>query len=225
MQYTTTTEVALDELVLFPDGTAFNEVPDDPLPSFDAATLRQALRPRHVGTWKVTGNQLTLRFEGESETYRRHTTGGWAEPDHKSGAFDVYFPIKLATKGQLVGAWKHESLTTMGMAGGGAPMVAAGSSDRLVFAADGSFASAGKSFASATTANMGDTFKSGGDVTTTGGRNRSAKGQWRLDGPLLTTVENGRRGVRLAYILPEWGKANEAPTLLIQGDRYERLEG
>lgn len=222
MQFGTAAQMMFDHLILFPDGSAFDDIPDDPLPSFDAAALRQTLRPNHVGRWKMTGNGLALTFEGKTEAFKKHNSGGWAESDYKSGAFNVYFPVKVATKAQILGAWKHRSLTTMGMAGGGAPMVAAGSDNLLVFADNGSFTKAGKSFASATTANMGDAFKSGGDVTTTGGRANSFKGQWRLDGPLLTTSENGRRVVQLAFILPNWGEATEPPEILIQGDHYFR---
>lgn len=222
MTYFNGVEVSLDQLLMFPDGTAFNDVPDDPLPSFDIPTLKKHSLAVDIGRWKITGNRLALTFDGKTETFKKHASGGWAESDYKDGNFDVYFPVKIATKQQLLGEWEHKSLTTMGMAGGGAPMVAAGSNRNLVFAANGTYSKSGKSFASATTANMGDAFKSGGDVTTTGGRNSAAKGQWRLDGPLLTTIENGRKGVLVAFILPKWGKPTEAPEILIQGDRYFR---
>ncbi|RYG35797.1 hypothetical protein EON81_11655 [bacterium] len=224
MTYGTAAELVFDQLVMFPNGTAFDDVPNDPLPSFDIATLKTHLRPAHVGTWKVAGKRLNLTFDGKTESFIKHSSGGWAESDYKSGAFNVYFPIKVATKEQLLGSWKSDSLMTMGVAGGGAPMVAAGSNKGLVFGKDGTFAKAGKSFASATTANMGDAFKSGGDVTTTGGGKSSSQGQWRVDGPLLTTVENGQRGVQLIYILPNWSKTSNIPEILIQGTRWERPE-
>jgi hypothetical protein len=222
MSYHNGVEVSLDQLLMFPDGTAFNEVPNDPLPRFDIPTLKQALHPTDIGTWKVNGKQLTLTFDGKSESYKKHPTGGWAEADYKDGSFGVYFPVKIATKQQLLGEWEHKSLTTMGMAGGGTPMVAAGSNSQLVFTASGTFSKAGKSFASVTTANMGDAFKTGGDVTSNGGRSNSSQGRWRLDGPLLTTVENGQRRILVAFILPKWGKPTDAPEILIQGDRYFR---
>lgn len=222
MSYGSGVEVKLDQLLMFPDGTAFNDVPNDPLPNFDLATVKRASAPGDIGRWKVTGNQLALTFQGKTETFRKHSSGGWAESDYKDGSFGVYFPIKLATKEQLLGEWKHKSLFTMGSAGGGAPMVAAGSNNKLVFSANGTFAKAGESFASATTANMGDAFKSGGNVTTTGGKKNGSQGQWRIDGPLLTTLENGQRRVQIAFILPHWGKAHEAPEILILGDRYFR---
>ncbi|MGV3616191.1 MAG: DUF6683 family protein [Fimbriimonas sp.] len=223
MSYGNGVEVSLDQLLLFPDGTAFNDVPNDPLPRFDLATVKQASQPGDIGRWKVTGNQLALTFRGKTETFRKHpSSGGWAEPDYKDGSFRVYFPVVVATKQQLLGEWKHKSLFTMGTMGGGAPMVAAGSNSNLTFSPNGTFSKAGESFASATTANMGDAFKAGGDVTTNGGRKTGAKGQWRLDGPLLTTVENGQRRVQIAFILPKWGKPTDAPEILIQGDRYFR---
>lgn len=223
MSYGSGVEVSLDQLLMFPDGTAFNDVPNDPLPAFDIATLRKASHANDVGTWKITGGQLALTFKGKTEMFKKHpSSGGWAESDYKDGSFRVYFPVKIATKQQLLGEWEHKSLFTMGSAGGGAPMVAAGSNNHLVFTANGTFKKAGKSFASATTANMGDAFKSGGDVTTTGGKNNSSAGQWRLDGPLLTTMEGGQRRVQLAFILPRWGKDTDAPEILIQGDRYFR---
>ncbi len=210
------------ELVLFPDGSAFEGLPSDPIPSFDAATIRRYSKKYDVGTWRQSGGRMTLVIDGgKPETWVKHPSGGWAETDYKSGAYGVYWPVKLATKAQLLGAWKHKSLSTMGMAGGGTPMVASGSNGDLSFAANGTFSRAREGFASATTANMGDAFKSG-NVTTYGKNKSGAQGQWRLDGPVLTTVENGRRGVQLAYILPNWNKDGSPPELLIGGDWWYR---
>lgn len=223
MTYGSGVEVRLEQLVLFPGGRAFNDVPDKPLPNFSEASLAKYLHPRDVGTWRQNGSNLTLTFNGKTTSYvKEASTGGWTEPDHKSGNFDVYYPIKLATKEQLVGKWKNKNLTTMGMMGGGAPMVAAGSNNDLTMNADGTFVKAGKSFASATTANMGDAFKTGGDTTVAGTGHHGAAGQWRIDGPLMTTVENGRRGVQVVFILPHWGKDTDSPEILIQGDRWSR---
>lgn len=225
VRYTIPTMYSTDtihELVMFPDGSAFDGLPSDPLPSFDAATIRRYSKKYDIGTWKQSGNRLTLTFDGKPETYVKHSSGGWADPENASGSYNIYFPIRVATKAQLAGAWKHKSLTTMGMAGGGAPMVAAGSNKDLTFNPNGTYAGAGERFASATTANMGDAFKSGGDVTTNSNNKTGGSGKWRLDGPLLTTVENGRRGVQLAYILPNWNKASEPPQVLIGGDWWFR---
>ncbi|GEM_PF-2222181 len=209
------------ELVMFPDGSAFDGMPDDPLPSFDAATIRRYSRKSDVGTWKQSGNRLSLTFNGKTESYVKHPKG-WADPQNASGSYNVYFPVRVATKAQLLGAWKHKSLTTMGMAGGGAPMVAAGSNRDLTFAANGTYSGAGETFASATTANMGDAFKTGGDVTTSHNGKTGGAGGWRLDGPLLTTVQDGRRGVQLVYILPYWNKDGAAPEIMLGGDWWFR---
>ena len=207
------------ELVLFPDGSAFEGLPSDPIPSFDPATIRRYSKKYDVGTWRASGGRMTLTIAGgKPDTYVRDASGGWAEPDHKSGAYGVYWPVKLATKAQIIGAWKHKSLSTSGMAGGGTPMVASGSSGDLSFAANGTFARAREGFASATTSGMGDAYKTG-DVTAYGKNKSGGRGQWRLDGPVLTTVENGRRGVQLAYVLPHW---SDKPELLIGGDWWYR---
>ena len=101
-------------------------------------------------------------------------------------------------------------------------MVAAGSNRDLTFAANGTYSGAGETFASATTANMGDAFKSGGDVTASHTGKTGGAGQWRLDGPLLTTVQDGRRGVQLAYILPNWNKDGSPPEIMLGGDWWFR---
>ena len=210
------------EIVLFPDGSAFEGLPSDPISSFDVATIRRSSKKYDIGTWRASGGRMTLTITGSKpETYVRDASGGWADPDHKSGAYGVYWPVQPATKAQLLGAWKHKSLSTSGMAGGGTPMVASGSNGDLSFAANGTFARAREGFASATTSGMGDAFKTG-DVTAYGKNKSGGRGQWRLDGPVLTTVENGRRRVQLAYILPHWSDEKKAPELLIDGDWWYR---
>lgn len=219
-----------DHLILFPDGTAFDDVPSDPLPRFDAATLRKMLKARAVGTWKQAGNTLVLSFPNAGEPRRmlkKHPRGWYdgndALPEAKS-TYDIYFPVIFPPRQALLGPWKNRSLTTTGMAGGGggAPMVAAGGTGDYVFRADGTFSSSEKRFASATTTNRGDVFKSGGDVGAYSSKQNGAAGRWRLDGPLLTlATSDGTRTVRLAFRLPHWDSDN-SPDLLVGGDWWRR---
>jgi len=219
-----------DHLILFPDGSAFLDVPSKPAARFDSATYRAALSRFDVGTWKASGGSLSLSFPNKREpiiTLRKHPRGwydaGEKTPPKADSAYDVYFPIVTPTAKTLRGAWKSQSLTTMGTMGGGAPMVAAGRTGNRVFSPNGTFTDASTRFASATTSNMGDAFKGDGSVTTTSTGKGGGAGRWRLDGPLLTLELNGVRTVQLAFILPYWGK-KEKPDLLINGDWWERPE-
>ena len=127
------------------------------------------------------------------------------------------------TPAQIAGPWKSESLVTMGVAGGAAPMVVHGSSGKRVFNPNGTFAGGSESFTSATTANVGDGFKSGGDVGFYGTNGKKGAGRWRLDGPLITMESEGKRTVTLAFVLPNWNKTGP-PEILIDGDWWQRPE-
>ena len=221
------TKTSFDQLILFPSGAAFTDVPSKPVSRFDEATLHASLKPYDVGTWKQSGNTIVLTFPAKTRdrvTTLRKVPKGWYDGTGKIDAdssYDTYFPVTPTTSAGIAGAWKTESLTTMGMAGGAAPMVAHGSSGNRVFRPDGTFAGGSESFTSATTANMGDGFKSGGDVGVYNAKNKKGAGRWRLDGPLLTMEEGGRRSVALAFVLPHWNKTGP-PELLIDGDWWQR---
>lgn len=215
-----------EHLLLFPDGTAFEDVPSKPMPQFDAPTLRSMLKPRDIGQWKTVGSTIVLTFAGKQRTLRK-TAKGWYDGDElpkKYSAYDTYFPVIAPTAKAMFGPWKHKSLTTMGTMGGGTPMVAGGSTGNFVFNADGTFTNDRQSFASATTANMGDAFKSGADVGAYSNRKNTAAGRWRLDGVLLTLEKDGRRTVHIAFIMPNWSKDAPNSDLMIQGDWWTRPE-
>jgi hypothetical protein len=212
-------------LILFPDGTAFDEIPNDPMPQFDATTLRSLLKPREVGQWKAVGGTIVLNFSGKQRTLRK-IAKGWYDGEklpEKDSPYDTYFPVIAANSKLVLGAWKNSNLVTSGAMGGGTAMVAAGSSGNLVFNADGTFTSDRKSFASATTANMGDAYKSGGDAGVFSKRNSIAAGRWRLDGILLTMEKDGQKSVQVAFIMPNWSK-QQNENLMIQGDWWKRPE-
>lgn len=203
----------INELVLFPDGTAIDDLPSKPTAGFDVATVRAASRPPNVGRWSRSGNRLTVKIGRSTDVYVKDPSGGWADPERKSGSFGIYFPVKPASPAALAGSWHNETLSSVGLVGGGGPVTFGGSSGDLVFSSNGAYVKSGRGFASTTS--------SVGDVSVLG-KGRRAQGQWRLDGLLLTTVENGQRGVQLAYILPHWGKSTEAPEIMIQGSRWSR---
>ena len=203
------------ELVLFPDGTAFTDLPSGPVPNFTVASLRAALRPVYVGRWSQTGNKLTVKTGKDTDVYVKDPSGGWADPDQKSGEFGIYFPVLPASAASIAGAWHNETLVSVGVAGGAGPMTYGGGTGDLVFARNGTFAKAGKGFATSSS--------SMGGVSAVG-KGRQAQGQWRLDGLMLTTVQNGQRGVQLLYVMPHWKKSGEAPDIMIQGSRWSRPE-
>ena len=215
-----------DQLVLFPDGTAFDEVPDKPITTFNVATLRKIVKPMYIGRWKVTGNTLTLNFPNKSRTLRKHPHG-WADnadKPPKDSAYGIYYPVTAAPRTRILGAWKFSSLMVMGTNGGGTPMVAAGTTGNWIFNGDGTFSDGSESFVSGTTTNMGDIYKGSGNVTQTGHRRQSSSGKWRLDGPLLTLEKNGQRTVHLAFLMPHWSKNPADTDLMIDGDRWKRPE-
>lgn len=224
------TNTTFDQLILFPDGTAFTDIPSKPVAQFDEATLKASLKPYDIGTWKQSGNTLALNFPARKRdqvtTLHKVPRGWYDSPDGKidtDDSYHTYFPVIPVKPSELTGAWHSQSLTTMGFAGGGAPMVAAGSSSDRVFKADGTFSGGKNSFASATTANMGDAFKSGGDVGVYGTNAKKDGGRWRLDGPLITLESGGNRIVTTAFVLPHWNKKGP-PELLIDGDWWRRPE-
>ena len=203
------------ELVLFPDGTAFTDVPSEPLPRFDVPTLKAKVKPFYVGRWTQKGDRLTVQAgTGKPEVYAKDASGGWADPDLKAGDFGIYFPVVPAVPSNVTGAWRGESLASAGIPGGAGPMTYGGSTGDLVFAEDGTFRKAGRGFAMSSS--------SSGDVTVLG-KGQQAQGRWRLDGLMLTTVQKGQRGVQLLYAMPHWGKAAK-PDLMIQGSRWSRPE-
>ncbi|MES2465437.1 MAG: DUF6683 family protein [Armatimonadota bacterium] len=228
MSYYPAMTTNFDHLILFPDGTAFDDIPSKDMPQFSAGTLKSMLKPRDVGRWKQNGNQIVLSFPANTKEPQRvllkHPKGWYdgKQLPRESSAYDIYFPVIIPTKKHLVGSWKSSSLMTMGGMGGGTPMVAAGSSGNRTFQADGSFSDAKKSFASATTASMGEAFKSGGDVSTYSNRNKAGIGRWRLDGPLLTMERDGQRSVHIAFIMPNWSKDPKSQSdMLIDGDNWK----
>ena len=192
----------INELLLFPDGTAINELPRGPIANLDLATLKAALDPASIGRWKQLGDHLDLTFGGKTTTYVKDSASdGWANPKQRKDQWFIYFPVIAPTAALLEGGWQSKNVSGIGMLPGGAtPKVIAGVSGDLVFLPDGTFAKAGRSFALGTTVNMGPAFKVGPDVMATQQRSSDSKGQWRLDGLQLTTLENGRRGVQLVLL-------------------------
>lgn len=229
LQYYPTTTTRFDHLMLFPSGAAFADIPTKPVTSFDEATLRPLLKPYDIGTWKQTGGTMILSFPNKSSdkmvTLHKVARGwydgtGQPKPD---GAYDVYYPVIPLTPKILAGPWMSKSLVTAGTNGGGAPMVAAGSTGNRVFYTNGTYSDARESFTSATTINMGSAFKGEGDVVSTSNRKSSETGLWRVDGPLLTLQKNNERLVCVAFVMPNWGPPSK-PDVMIDGDRWKRPE-
>lgn len=213
-----------EQLVLFPNGTAFDDVPDKPLTKFDEASLRKIVEPMYVGRWRIAGAKMTLTFPKRSRVLRKHPRG-WFDGQGAlptDSAYDIYYPVIAPPRAQMLGAWKFSSLMVMGTMGGGSPMVAAGTQGHWTFNANGTFSDGSESFSSATTTNMGEGFKGEGDVTQTGKNRQSSSGQWRIDGPLLTLQKNGQRTVHLAFLMPYWTKNAANTDLMIDGDRWKR---
>ena len=214
----------INELLLFPDGTAINNLPRGPIANLELTTLKAALDPTSVGRWKQLGNHLDLTFGGKTTTFEKDfASGGWADPKQRKDQWFIYFPVIAPTAALLEGGWQSKGVSGVGMMPGGAtPKVIAGVSGDLVFLPDGTFAKAGRGFALGTTVNMGPAFEVGPDVMATEQRSSNSKGQWRLDGLQLTTLENGRRGVQLVYFLPHFTSDNKPTDIMIQGMRWFR---
>lgn len=207
-------------LVLFPDGTAFDEMPSGLVASFDPATLRTALaaedKQEHVGTWRREGNSLVLSFAGKTRHLPQVERGWWddEDPPDTDTPYKTYFPVLYASTEDILGPWKSESLFTVGMPGG--DFTASGTTKNRVFFADGTFTEDEDRFVSSTVE------LSGGTYGAFGTNDASVAGRWRIDGPLLSIEEDGQWGVVLAFILPEWD--DEDGDLWIGGDWWDRPE-
>lgn len=225
-EYYPTITTKFGHLLLFPDGTAFDDIPTKPMTNFSEATLRKLVNARYVGKWKQAGKTLVLSFPKEKRTLRKHPRG-WFDGKGAlptEGAYDIYYPVISPPRTRMTGAWQNNNLVVLGTAGGGTPMVAGGSSGKWLFKANGTFDDSAESFSSATTANMGDAYKPAGDLYSTSSGKRASSGKWRIDGPLLTLEKNGQRTVHLAFLMPYWTKNMTNTDLMIDGDRWKRPE-
>ncbi len=207
-------------LVLFPDGTAFDEMPSGVVTSFDPATLRAALTAEgeqaHVGTGRREDDALVLSFEGETRRLPRVERGWWDDEDSPDPdtPYKTYFPVLYANAEDILGPWVSESLLTVGVPGGN--FTASGSTAKRVFFADGTFTEDRDRFVSATNEIAGSTYG------VFGSNDASVAGRWRIDGPLLTLEKGDQLDVVLAFILPEWD--DESGDLWIGGDWWDRPE-
>ena len=204
-----------DHLLLFPDGTAFDDIPSEPITSFDPATIRGSIKPWKVGRWEKQGATIVLSFPDNEQRPRRvlrkHPKGWTEETGKTEGSYDVYFPVLPIPKQLIGGAWSNKNLTTMGFPGGMTPMVASGSTGDFLFNADGTYSNTRESFAGAT----------GETVVSAHTRSQSAIGRWRLDDLLLTLEKDGERTVQVAFVMPNWS-SDPIPDLMIGGNRWER---
>ena len=215
-------------LILFPDGSAFDKFPKEPLTEFTPDTLRNSLEKFYIGQWKETGKTMTLNFPGKADYDRTRTLRknslGWFDgkgtlPVGKD--YDIYYPVILPSHGDLLGDWKNKFSAMYGSVGGAAPMVMAGSEGIWKFNADGTFADAKESFSGSTTASMGEIYQRGeGNTDQYSNRKQSSSGKWRVDGPLLTIEKSGVRTIHIAFLMPYWSKTDV--DLMVDGDRWER---
>ena len=82
------TSTSFDQLILFPGGAAFTDLPSKPVSRFDEATLRAALKPYDVGTWKQSGNTIVLTFPAKqrgSVITLRKVPRGWYDGNRETG--------------------------------------------------------------------------------------------------------------------------------------------
>ena len=180
--------------MLFADGTAAREVPDA-APAFSSAEWRRVLPPVSVGRWKAVGGGYALSLPDGARRLKSGSGGLVDAADGAQGKFDVYFAVP--SKSSLAGCWRRISVSSVGGAAGC-------SEGALEFRADGRFAESRQGFATSETA-------------TAVGAAKGSGGRWRLDGPLLTREEGGKRTVTLAFRMPEW----DGKDVLIGGERWE----
>ncbi|MEO0557621.1 MAG: hypothetical protein AAF170_05485 [Bacteroidota bacterium] len=218
-----------DPLILFPDGTAIEDMPVGGVREFTSSSIAAAYeedrdRRRNVGTWQRSGDRLTLTVNGETRVLRKTPRGWWDDDDpiDNETGYDTYFPVVLATPEHMLGPWVTQSLFVSGTIGGASPSVASGSTTNRVFYADGTFSEDRDSFVSATTANMGDAFSTGADVGMFSENSGQAAGRWRIDGPLMTIEKDGDRRIVLAFIMPEWSLENPNSDVWVGRDFWER---
>ncbi|MGB3545260.1 DUF6683 family protein [Rubrivirga sp.] len=207
-----------EPLILFPDGTAVTDMPAGGVTEFTPGAIRAGLdsddRREHVGTWERSGSRLTLRVDGETRVLRRTPRGWWDDEDpidNESG-YDTYFPVVEAGTRHILGPWETSTVLVTGMNSPNIPTVGFGESTDRVFYADGTYSELSER------AVTGDFGGVGAYQTNRG----SAAGRWRLDGPLLTIEQDGRRGIVLGFIMPNWSLDNPNDDMWVGRDYWER---
>ena len=216
-----------ETLALFPDGTAVQGYPSEPVAAFTPAAIRAAsgpdVRAGHVGTWRMAGDRLKLTVGGETRRLPR-TDKGWYDSDEPRDpdgpTWDTYVPVTVTTPEQVLGPWENESVYVSGTVGGATGMTAVGGSGARVYYADGTFSEDRESFASATDSNVGDAYRAGDGSFGSYSTNTAAAGRWRLDGAVMTVEQDGVRTVVPAFIMPEWSATDT--DLWIGRERRER---
>ena len=109
----------------------------------------------------------------------------------------------------MQGQWTTRSFSVSGGLGG-TPTIASDATGTLVFRGD-RYAAGRAGLVSVGSADAAGGFSN---------RSRGG-GRFRLDGLLLTREKDGKRGVELCFLMPNWdGKVPK--TFWIGGDRYER---
>lgn len=123
-------------LVLYPDGTAFADMPEDGLDRHDAAALAEQSKKK-TGTYSIDGETLTVTFPNWRGKQWVLTADrlSWRR-DHRA----VFTPARPISKERLQGTWYGAGKAALGGAHSGSPLpVGMGSERRLIFDDGGKF--------------------------------------------------------------------------------------
>jgi hypothetical protein len=237
-----------DYLLLLPDGTAYENTPQEGMKNVTAAKLAQESkeRPYDLGKWKrITGgpngdgiettftrsvydSQLhAARGKVEVASFQKTAQGGWSK-DGKHENWNTYAPVIALDAKKLLGPWElDEKVISAGTATGNLPMITVVRARDYTFYADGKFIASSSQIASASASVKNADGSRFVASTYDQSPTTAERGSYKLDADnhaLVLTEANGKTRTVTAFILPLWGTADKKPTIIIDGQRLHHPE-
>jgi len=242
-------QVYNDYLLLLPDGTAYENIPNEGLRDVSPVRLvaETAERPRDLGKWRrvaggVNGDGIETTFTRsmydsqaqaardklEVEVYQKTPNGGWSK-DGKHDRWNNYAPVIALDAKRLLGPWElDEKIITAGKIGGPLPAITVLRSRNYTFYGDGKFTASASQVVSSNTTLKGADQSRFTVVTYDRSPEQAETGTYQLDPgnlALALTEADGKRRTVTAFILPNWGDPDKKSSIVIDHQRLHAFEG